>query len=166
MEMCGHCIYSYILLGLLMCTSPQSIIYVPLEWSTSLVWAYKCLLQVTCKGLDHIVLLASLTSHIYRGIRYSFHHYHHYTLLFVLIFLEWFNRVHEETLGQVIHGRRKSLLEIALVKKKMLEMIIMFTPISLLCRYVIWTKSTQVVSSLVPIHLYLVSLLLRVSRVL
>ena len=48
------------------------------------------------------IIIVSITSHIYRGKRGSF--------IIVLVFLEWFAKVHEETLGKVIQGKEIAFL--------------------------------------------------------
>jgi hypothetical protein len=89
MERHEHALCSHIILEPLFCmASPWSMIC--LLWSGAL--HLYCPTSAHCRLLErdctHIVLLASLTSHIYRRRRESFYH-HHCCILFCLYLSSW-----------------------------------------------------------------------------
>jgi hypothetical protein len=69
----GHTFYSYIILEPLLCkTSPWSMTYVPWSGVLHLCTPIRVKYMLFVSARDHIVLLASLISHIFRGRRESF----------------------------------------------------------------------------------------------
>jgi hypothetical protein len=73
MEGCGLTLCSYIILEPLLCmTSPWSMTCVLWSGALHLCWPTSAHCRLLVRAWAHIVLLASLTSHINRGRRESF----------------------------------------------------------------------------------------------
>jgi hypothetical protein len=82
MERCGHALCSYIILEPLLCTtSPWSMTCVLSSGAFHLCWPTSAHYRLLVRAWAHIVPLASLTSHIYRGRTKSLH------IIVIILFL-------------------------------------------------------------------------------
>lgn len=74
MEWCRLSFCSYITLELLLCmTTPWIMTHVPWSVASQLCWSTGAHCQLLVRACAHIILLASLTSHIIKGRRDSFY---------------------------------------------------------------------------------------------
>jgi len=91
-EWCKLALCSYITLQLLLCmTTPWIMTHVPWSVASQLSWSTSAHCRLLVRASAHIVLLASLTSHIIRGRRDSFYS-SSLVSPFVFLFFERFAR--------------------------------------------------------------------------